>query len=379
MTTIAEKLLLLSDTKTQIKNAIAAKGVSVGAEPFSDYPGKIAAIPGPEPPPSSAEYRRPADWLELPAIGAAEQKIVALHAVYPSDANFVAFQISGAYTVDWGDGGAPQNFAAGATAEKKYNYESIGSATWCARGYRQAIITITPQAGENLTSVDFNKNHSAVGTFYTGGFLDIRMRGSQIGSLAVSNLNAAQRNLEIFEFYGTNQLVSAVTLFRYCWALQKVLIDFANVTDASFAFNFCYSLRRIDLNSGAVTTANTMFGTCALLETVNINFASVTNANSAFNGCSSLRELSLDFGSVTSATGTFTSCNALRSLLLPNAGLVTIDLSQNVKMLSAAALDALYTSVGIATGGVRQLRVTGCHGYPQSNPSIATGKGWTIA
>ena len=44
--TIADQLTLLSSTKSQISAAIEARGVSVGSIPFSQYPSKIAAIPG---------------------------------------------------------------------------------------------------------------------------------------------------------------------------------------------------------------------------------------------------------------------------------------------------------------------------------------------
>ncbi len=46
MSTIAENLALLADTKAKIKASIEAKGVTVGNAPFADYPAKIAQISG---------------------------------------------------------------------------------------------------------------------------------------------------------------------------------------------------------------------------------------------------------------------------------------------------------------------------------------------
>lgn len=46
MSTIAEKLALLADTKARIKTAIETKGVEVGNAPFAEYPAKIAQISG---------------------------------------------------------------------------------------------------------------------------------------------------------------------------------------------------------------------------------------------------------------------------------------------------------------------------------------------
>lgn len=376
---IADSLNLLISTKEAIKNAIIGKGVEVANElPFAGYAAKIGKIPAPAEPPSSAEYARPADWLELPAIGAAEQKIIALHAVFDSEANHVAFQISGAFTVDWGDGTAPENFASGATASHNYDYADLNQSSFCARGYRQAVITVTPQAGENLTSVNFDVAYPGLAAFYTGGFLDIQLRGSLVNFLRVSNLNAAQRMLEIFEFYGTNQLTSAVTCFRYCFVLQKLLIDFSGVQDANSCFNFCYCLKTVALDFSSVTNATSCFNTCATLMSAQIDFSSVTNANSCFNSCSNLQHLELDFSSVTSATATFSGCHGLRSILLPNAGLVTIDLSQNVRLLSPSALNALYASLGAAVGTGKQVRVTSNYGTAGHNPPIATAKGWSV-
>ena len=96
---IADKLTYLAGTKTAIKDAIEAKGVTVGDIPFRQYATKIGDIGGggsPDP------YSRPADWLEMPTLTEGQQKVVGLHAVWPHDSNFCAFTVSGAYTVDWG-------------------------------------------------------------------------------------------------------------------------------------------------------------------------------------------------------------------------------------------------------------------------------------
>ena len=68
----------------------------------------------------STGWVRPSDWLAIPEVFPVEQKITALFAVFDNSSNFVAFTISGAYTVDWGDG-TIQNFAAGATAQRNYS------------------------------------------------------------------------------------------------------------------------------------------------------------------------------------------------------------------------------------------------------------------
>ena len=98
-------------------------------------------------PPSGAggAWVRPrTGWRSPPPPTSARQKIVGLHAVLPGN-NWVAFTLSGAYTVDWGDG-TTENFAAGVTAYRNLAWSSYDTSTLTARGYRQAIITITHKA-----------------------------------------------------------------------------------------------------------------------------------------------------------------------------------------------------------------------------------------
>ena len=82
-----------------------------------------------------------------------EQKIVGLHAVLPGN-NWVAFTLSGAYTVDWGDG-TTENFAAGVTAYRNLAWSSYNTSTLTARGYRQSDHHDHPQSGHNITSWNF--------------------------------------------------------------------------------------------------------------------------------------------------------------------------------------------------------------------------------
>lgn len=111
---------------------------------------------------SSTPWTRPSGWLALPTIGAGEQKFVGLFQVTNDDGNYVAFNASGDYTVDWGDGNT-ENIASGVNAEHLYAYADVGGEiTVNGITYRQAIVVVTPQAGHDLTSLDFQQIHSAL-------------------------------------------------------------------------------------------------------------------------------------------------------------------------------------------------------------------------
>ncbi len=60
-------------------------------------------------------------WLALTTVSASESKFVGLHAIYP-ESNFLALSGAGAYTVDWGDGSATEDFAASVVAYHEYDY-----------------------------------------------------------------------------------------------------------------------------------------------------------------------------------------------------------------------------------------------------------------
>ena len=101
-------------------------------------------------------WNRPSEWLPIDhLITEGEQKTVGLYAVWDDDNvlnnkfnNFCSFQVTGNYTVDWGDGSAVENFTSGAMAEHTYIYANISSLVY--NGYKQVIITITPQEGSKI-------------------------------------------------------------------------------------------------------------------------------------------------------------------------------------------------------------------------------------
>ena len=330
-------------------------------------------------PPSGAggAWVRPSDWLALTTPDISEQKIVGLHAVLPGN-NWVAFTLSGEYTVDWGDG-TTENFAAGATAYRNLAWSSYDTSTLTTRGYRQAIITITPQSGHNITSWNFLVKHNQPGLSngYSTGWLDMRLCTPHVASRTFSG-SAGQvwhRMIEKFEQVGTNTVTSASQMFYNCPSLQSVTLDTGAVTNASYMFNGCLSLQSVTLDTGAVTSASQMFYGCSSLQSVTLDTGAVVDASQMFNGCSSLQSVVLDTGAVTSASSMFSNCSSLQSVVLTG---LTRGVSVANASLSSTALDALYTSLGTAAGS-QTITVSGNYGTTGDDPSIATAKGFTVS
>ncbi|MEB3352520.1 MAG: hypothetical protein VKM01_09375, partial [Cyanobacteriota bacterium] len=48
------------------------------------------------------------------------------------------------------------------TAEHRYSVEALPAASQCSRGYRQVIVTLTPQAGADLTLLDLSPRHRSI-------------------------------------------------------------------------------------------------------------------------------------------------------------------------------------------------------------------------
>ena len=125
---------------------------------------------------------RPAGWLAMPTIGT--QEFIGLLAITDDEANHIALTCLGAYTVDWGDG-VTENVATNVKAQHSYTYSAISSGTLSTRGYKQVLVRVTPQAGQNLTKVDLQQQNSVLAKAHTTGWLDIAVNGSNITTLTL--------------------------------------------------------------------------------------------------------------------------------------------------------------------------------------------------
>ena len=276
----------------------------------------------------SGGWVRPADWVTLPTVLDGDQKIVMLVAVF-NTTNFLAFSATGNYTVDWGDGAAPTNYSSGTTAQKSFAWSDYSPSTLTSQGFRQAVVTITPQSGQNLTALNLNVRHTTPTVAHTTGVLEVVMSAPYFTAMSFYATNVAYQMLRRFEWVGSCPITSFFSMFQGCSSLQSVELD---------------------------TSSGTSF-------------------NSMFQGCSSLQSVELDTSSGTNFSSMFQNCSSLSSVILTGCK-YTVSVANGV--LSGTALDALYTSLGTAAGS-QTITVSGNHGTSSDTPSIATAKGWTIS
>jgi surface protein len=293
----------------------------------------------------SGGYQRPAAWIAMPSIDPSEQKVAALFLVGDNNSNFVAFRCSGAYTVDWGDG-TTENVASNTTAQHNYVYSDLSSSTEfgpTGSKSRQAMIVITPQAGQNLTAISFNYRHSALSTTYTTPILEILLSAPNCTSLLIGHTTGRLCLLEQCTILSHNT-TSMLHLFSLCSSLQSVplfdtsnvtnmqgvftataiqsvpLFDTSSVTNMTNMFQNCYRLRSLPLfDTSSVTNMSYMLQGTSIDTLPLFDTSSVTNMSYMLQTCVELLTVPLfDTSSVTNMSSMFAYCRKLQSVPLLN-------------------------------------------------------------
>ena len=371
----------------------------------------------------SSIWKRNPTWATLPSVSGS-QKFAGLYAVFP-ESPFVAFTVSAAYTVDWGDG-TTENFTSGATAYHQYSFSDAdlantdgpvtfqdsgdtvtrtnhgyadgdvvsfatitsttgistnapyyvisattntfqlstspggaaitlttdGSGTLLA--YKQAVIVITPQAANNLTSINLNVKHNQSGlNQYASGWLDIAVEGANITTLTVSTSgtrNVEHRLLEKFSLTGNNGITSLAGAFYNCRQFSSLsALSAASCMNFSSMFSGCVSLGSVPLfNTASGTNFSNMFINCYSLDSIPLlNTALGTNFSSMFNGCVSLVSAPLfNTSAGTNFSSMFSNCYSLDSVPLFNTSAGTDFSSMFSGCYSLPSIPLLNTALG---------------------------------
>lgn len=188
------------------------------------------------------------------------------------------------YTVDWGDG-TVEDFDGGVTAEHEYDYDAydVAEETLSTRGYKQVVITVTPQEGSDLTEITLATTPENYDV--SDGWLDCAFNGS---SLAIINnpsiIGYSNTKGALLEhiWLGENALTEPgnnCSAFYFARGLQSVEIQELNsMTDGSYIFYELPRLRSITLPDlplcttlyeafyGDTALEKIVIGDCPLLE-----------------------------------------------------------------------------------------------------------------
>lgn len=324
-------------------------------------------------------WSAPSQWLSLPDVTTG-QKFAGLFAIYP-DANLLALSAAGNYTVDWGDG-TTTNHNSGTTAYKEYTYSSIADDGESALGYRQVIVQVYPQSGQNLTSLNLQAKHNKSGLVsnYSVPWLDVAVNGSSLTSLAIGGATVALGQLQRAMIYNhalTSGNGVSGGLFQNCAALCSVpLFNTAAFTDMTSMFNGCRALTDVPpLNTASVTSMANMFFACHDLPYVpTFNTSSVTNMSGMFQNCYSLRSVPLfNTANVTNMSSMLGSCSALTSVPQFNTSKATNTSYMFNGCSSLVSVPLLDTS----SSTTMQNMFAGCYSL-KTVPSLNTSKVTTM-
>ena len=410
--TIADQLTSLANTKAAIKTAIENKGVTVGTVPFDQYPSKIDAITTGAVTPTVPDWVRPSDWLPITKPDGTNQKVIGLFAVFDDNYNYVSFTATGAYTVNWGDGSSSENYASGAQCQHKYTFASIDPATTTAEGYRQVVITITPQAGQNLSLINFQKNHTDVGSTVWGkaNWLELYASTSNADVLGgLSNFMTGKTMIPMLKavyilpcntvfdnrmgstvFRGQAEWVEYVEIsrpnvvilssgpFQYLRLIKKFnLHPSISATDCSNLFNGCVSLvEPPEINTVNSTNFSSMFYGCSALASVpQYNTANGTNFSSMFYGCPALASVpQYNTANGTNFTSMFYGCRSLKTVPLLDTSKGTV--FSNMVMLCESLQEVpLFNTASATNLGGMFSGCTALKSVPFFNTSNVTSMG----
>jgi hypothetical protein len=263
-------------------------------------------------------WTRPADWLPMSVVAGTQkvQCLLAIGADTSVEANRVmSFAVSGNYTVDWGDGTAPQNFAANAVAQHLYNPANL-SGSLTSEGFYQALMTVTPQGAANLTIINFSNVYYATKT-WRSPVLEIVVGHSGLTGLTLGGVTPLLRRVEFKQPFTPT---TPANLFLNCYNLREVVgeIIFSSIT-ATAVFSGCTLVSKfpkLTFTQTANINVAQFFLSCPTLvepPLFNAPAGSIVTWTSTYSGCTSMRRLPAGFTvqGATTISGLFTNCSSM--------------------------------------------------------------------
>ena len=322
-------------------------------------------------------------WVRNPLWPACEansgdNRVRGLYAVWPDGANFIAMTVSGAYTVDYGDG-TITNYTSGSTAYYEYTYSDadlVGTeapvtftdsgdlVTRTAHGYSndmqvqffniatttgisngQFYYVINATANTFQVSATVGGSALALTNDGTGQLLPYRVATVTITPQVANNLTS----VNLFVKHNQSGLANGYSTGWLDLAYAASTITTLTLGSGSTTVVHNY-LNRVRLNQlGLISSFASLFSGLRNLENIEIasTITTVTNMNSMFSSCNSLQIVPLfDTASATNMSIMFASCSSLQTVPLFNTALVT-DMSNMFNSCSSLQTVPLFNTSSI--------------------------------
>ncbi len=271
--------------------------------------GRITSTPSI---PLNTSYERPSDWTDLPALSQGDEKVYLLVNVgEPDGSNYMRLKFRGDFTVDWGDG-STTNHATNTDADHEFLWANAPSNSLTSQGFRQVIVTVTPQAGSQLTewilsSTPYVPADSEYNGSVNHGVCRVKMAGTNFTNMSLAMY--FYTGLQEFEFIGTNNITNFSNTFKGSGIIKVTELDTSNGTNLNNMFASCNQLIEIPaLDLSSSTNISYMFTTCTCITKLPKMTlpVSCTNLQYVFYNCYKLQEVPFtSFPGVTNFFGAF--------------------------------------------------------------------------
>jgi len=300
-------------------------------------------------------------------------------------------------------GAAATNFTVRTTTgfAKLINSDGTLSSDQFGSGDANSIFNVTiPASGLHraLGVVSVANN----GNVRSGNILTLNLPTNQLTSFSgtglssLTSLNLSSNQLTSFSGTGMSALanlnlsINQLTSFSGTGLSALATLNLSNNQLTSFSGTSLSALVNLFLSGNRLTS----FSGTGLSALTTLNLSSNQLTSFSGTGLSALVNLFLSGNQLTSFSGT--GLSALTRLDLSNNQLTSVDMDGAVlsygsyfyyfyygsslanNLLSGAALDAFYTSLGVDTSAQGLIIVTNNPGTTSDNPTIATAKGYTI-
>lgn len=389
---------------------------------------------------SNTGWIRNPDWLTLPTITSADNRLVALMLVFENEYNELCVQgVASVAQINWGDG-VTQAITA-SNIVHVYDYATISATVYQyydGRNYKQVIVDVTKTASGALSTLYF-MNASAINPNGTINLVDVSAALPQTTAFGLSYSGAGYKKASALERIRIYKLPTSyadwtflqrampnLKVYDLPWSdvgnlrtlasvgtWGSVIYDIGNITntvsgslaydlqnssfwkcgdvvlsssDVSFLFTDnkrCEQYGTFTL-ANATTVANTWQNNYACRKIGTVSIPSATTIASAWNGCTVLGRLVVNnCGSVTNAANAVLGCYTLAYLEMNGLtrGTTLVDTNLGNVGMSAFA-NSLGTAAGAQTITVTSTPfgalLTALDVTAVAIAAVMTGKGFTV-
>lgn len=323
-TTIAQKLQLALNNKSDIKSSLIAKGINVG-DKMSEW----------------------SDAIDNAQIGGVE----------PIRATFAGSnsEIKIMYSADWYNYGISKLLA---------NDKEVNTTTLPANldGYDVEYYTLKlPEYAlyncKSLTSVIISNSVTSIGGSAFSNCIGLTSIVVESGNKKYDSRNNCNAIIET----STNELIvgckntvipNSVTriggrAFSECAGLTSITIPDSVTRIGEYAFYNCRSLTSITIQNGVISIGKAAFRSCGSLTSVTIPNSVITIGNEAFSSCTSLTSITIPNSVISIGIYAFSDCSSLTSVTIPNGVTIIGDSTfYRCRNLTSVTIPNSVTSIG---------------------------------